>query len=535
MSKLKFYFIIGFILLLLLNFRHIIQFLGINSKKELMTKDNHPILMKDLKIDKIIEPTIITLENFLNHENTLHLLGSLHAIHENFRFVIYGLNLNKEQRSEIRLWKNVDFYDIREIFVMFSDEDDDQSNLENWKPIVIRHALERYRSILFIDNSFIIKQPLVDIFKIINKNGSFLISDNSNIGCNSDIQGFYTDLFLNLLNLEIKCMNKKRKCSNLEIEKIYQFYSKFCKFKLPNHIFKKHNLQSELKCHIKMRDDIILSKYQLPFMGTKNTKKEIDKIYIGIGFPSTSKGITTKHSSELLLFKVFLPSFIKSIDPIGKYFYRYVNLFLKNNSIFRLYLVYDEGDLYYDNMDNQNEMMNVIGEIINGSPITFKMIKAIPSHGNVVYLWNIAFQHAMDDDCDYFYQVNDDLEFITPNWTEKLILPLKENKNYPNLGVTGPLDLGNGKILTQSFVHKTHYDIFGFYYPPIFKNWYSDDWLTLVYQNDTIRVSDVKVFNQQILGTRYSACRNPINFEKTLNFGIREIQKWKMKFNGGYF
>ena len=34
--------------------------------------------------------------------------------------------------------------------------------------------------------------------------------------------------------------------------------------------------------------------------------------------------------------------------------------------------------------------------------------------------------------------------------------------------------------MTQSFVHCTHHLIFGYYFPPAFRNWYSDDWATQV-------------------------------------------------------
>ena len=40
------------------------------------------------------------------------------------------------------------------------------------------------------------------------------------------------------------------------------------------------------------------------------------------------------------------------------------------------------------------------------------------------------------------------------------------------------------RIFTQSFVHRTHLEIFGFLYPPVFRNWYSDDWISEVYKPD---------------------------------------------------
>jgi hypothetical protein len=66
-----------------------------------------------------------------------------------------------------------------------------------------------------------------------------------------------------------------------------------------------------------------------------------------------------------------------------------------------------------------------------------------------------------------------------------------------NFGVTGPSDVSNRRILTQSFVHRTHIDIFGIYFAEPFKNWWSDDWLTKVYGNtNTLRDHSVTVRHQ---------------------------------------
>jgi hypothetical protein len=36
----------------------------------------------------------------------------------------------------------------------------------------------------------------------------------------------------------------------------------------------------------------------------------------------------------------------------------------------------------------------------------------------------------MEDGCDYFYQVNDDIKFISPNWSEDFVSNLKSTKLY---------------------------------------------------------------------------------------------------------
>ena len=74
----------------------------------------------------------------------------------------------------------------------------------------------------------------------------------------------------------------------------------------------------------------------------------------------------------------------------------------------------------------------------------------------------------------FFWQVNDDTVLESTGWTEKLIEQLLRF-HPPNVGVAGPwFRDGNIAIMTHDFVHKTHIDIFGFYYPRVFTDWFAD-------------------------------------------------------------
>lgn len=60
--------------------------------------------------------------------------------------------------------------------------------------------------------------------------------------------------------------------------------------------------------------------------------------------------------------------------------------------------------------------------------------------------------------------------------------------------MTGPSDSNNEKIFTHSFVHRSHIEVFGHLFPPSFKNWWSDDWISTVYgPSHTFRPSDVLI------------------------------------------
>ena len=93
-------------------------------------------------------------------------------------------------------------------------------------------------------------------------------------------------------------------------------------------------------------------------------------------------------------------------------------------------------------------------------------------------MWNRLFHIAFNENCDYFFQCGDDIIFTTANWINDSIDTLKVHKN---IGVTGPITQ-NTQILTQTFVHRTHMNIFNFYFPEDIVNWCIDDWINLVYK-----------------------------------------------------
>jgi len=107
---------------------------------------------------------------------------------------------------------------------------------------------------------------------------------------------------------------------------------------------------------------------------------------------------------------------------------------------------------------------------------------------------------AYMDNMDYYYRVNDDTVMETTGWTEKFIDEL-ERFNPPKIGVVGPwFREGNVVILTHDFVHRTHIDILGFYYPRVFTDWFADDWITGVYWPERCRkVAVVSCFSDIIM------------------------------------
>jgi hypothetical protein len=119
--------------------------------------------------------------------------------------------------------------------------------------------------------------------------------------------------------------------------------------------------------------------------------------------------------------------------------------------------------------------------------------------------WNILFQRAYDDGCNYFFQLADDVVLETPRWTERFLSKLLENKN---LGVVGPChpenyegrrQLGQPFVIENACVHRRHYELFQTFYPPEIRNWYCDDWITRVYEGTLSHMfPDVVVRNLSI-------------------------------------
>jgi len=255
--------------------------------------------------------------------------------------------------------------------------------------------------------------------------------------------------------------------------------------------------------------------------GRKRRDPNDKRIHIALGFPTTSKGNPNPSIATVTFFNIFLPTFLQTIKQSDG-----------DKFLYRLYMGFDQHDDFFDNPENQKAIYEEVKQRTQGYPVTFDMIQIDFSKGWVVYLWNGVFQYAIENGADYFYQLNDDIKFITPGWAEGMTGALLTSR-VPNVGATGPQDTNNAAIFTQSFVSKKHYEIFGVLYPPIFENWYSDDWsmwwlfmcifvaslmLTnpFYYYQKTVTQAYVKaglvfrtnfqVHNNQNYGTRYVVC-----------------------------
>ena len=230
-----------------------------------------------------------------------------------------------------------------------------------------------------------------------------------------------------------------------------------------------------------------------------HSKQEEGSVKVAIVIPMTSKGTEMREVTDSPLWSNLFDSFMKTID------------WRSNKFIFRFYLGLDRADPIYDTGDAWSDMreefkqratfrmteqlmeQKAIDEVIVDK-LSIKLMHFDHLEGAPTQVVSQLALQAYSDGFDYFYQVNDDTILVSPNWAVHFIDKLKSNPIIPNFGVTGPKDVNNDKIFTHSFTHRTHIDIFGHLFPPSFKNWWSDDWITTVYGMYQDKISFIFAF-----------------------------------------
>ena len=183
---------------------------------------------------------------------------------------------------------------------------------------------------------------------------------------------------------------------------------------------------------------------------------------IGILIPSTSKGRNWSSYKESYLYNITLKTFLLTHDKEHTY---------------EFYIGIDRYDKILDKEETKNGINN-FKNVFENLNFHFIYMDGI-AKGHLTIMWNRLFKKALDSKCDYFYQCGDDIEFKTKGWINDSIKKLQENKN---IGLTGPIN-NNPRILTQTFVSRYHYKLFGYYFPEEIINWCCDDWINDVYKN----------------------------------------------------
>lgn len=307
---------------------------------------------------------VVIIDTDAVHHRVRRLIGSIHRFHrpssdsrhhhsddhdnDEIRIVVYGVRLDQQFVSELLLWKNVDYVDIWQDMVkshrLVENEGMNARNLrdeERWRPYILRHALERYEKILYMDASLFLESKLSDIEKHIDQHGSYFVSDPSLTAekgdtpavmphCSSLVQGFainhyaHRHILVPVTHCMFRdCVEEDRKLIGLSSGDAWktipeQHRAAMTCQSLPATVLRLQDDERDASahCYIHTREDLLFSAAQIKWGQTGENKKPKDdtRTWIAIGMPSTSKGIKLSSIPEgLPLFDIFLPSFLSTI------------------------------------------------------------------------------------------------------------------------------------------------------------------------------------------------------------------------------
>lgn len=214
--------------------------------------------------------------------------------------------------------------------------------------------------------------------------------------------------------------------------------------------------------------------------------------FVAVVVPVTSRSRQTKTSVAARSASA-ISTTMKTSAVVTKLFSSVVETLADSHDVgfdVAFYIGYDASDLVWDTDTARHELPTVLKSKVMAtyaSPqkknlthvgMSVKMVHCYG--GTMVSASNCAISHAYEDGAEYWYRVNDDTVLGSKDWIRDFNTALL-SFDPPNVGVVGPLDNQNDRILTYDYVHRTHWEIFHFQYPPFLRNWYCDDWITYVY------------------------------------------------------
>lgn len=198
----------------------------------------------------------------------------------------------------------------------------------------------------------------------------------------------------------------------------------------------------------------------------------IDPRSVAVGLAITSMKLIGKVAIEKWpFFRTLMPTFCATAS---------------NNYSYHFFLAYDSVDRFFGDRTKLTDFSQRFHRFVNDhcpqtSSYSIHFIQC--SHtGKPARAQNDAMMAAYMLNIAYYYRINDDTDMKTGGWT-KIFIDTLQKYNPANVGVVGPNHKnGNTAILTYDFVYITHVDMFGFYYPHQFTDWWADSWISAVYK-----------------------------------------------------
>lgn len=196
-----------------------------------------------------------------------------------------------------------------------------------------------------------------------------------------------------------------------------------------------------------------------------------------IHFPlsSTSRNLEEHVPSfeALPLVQYALKSFVESAEPVK---FRYA-----------FSIAVDSDDAWYKLASVQDSIRNwfqarYTQQWPGACPVELTFHLYANTRSRNTWAVNYATAYGYEMGADYFYRINDDTVLLKNSWSSVFVYELSRMRPIPGLGVTGPYDpFLEGHLPTHSFVSRKHYEWFGTYFPFLFGNHFSDDWIKYVY------------------------------------------------------
>lgn len=393
--------------------------------------------------------------------------------------------------DEITLWRRVKFIDLFHEIMFYPHAHENKSFIQsststsdfnrNVLLSIFEYAFEDEGAdrVIYIKSGFLFsKQVLLDKFE--GKGVGYEIQTR--------FKGYKNDIKLELNNLRNLNHQKSKIITTIKNKESID---------LP-----RVDSKSNWHCSIQVRSELIFSgllheKNKIILKKNKNREKFNS---VALLIPSKNEVIKVE---DCALVKYLIPTLSKTITS------KEFELF----KIITLYIGYDVNDiLQFPN--NQNYIRNItpIG-------VEIKFIE-LPRTKWLTFIWNYLFVQSVNENHDYYLQLNDDIQFISESWLSQIIGAMGPNET----GVVGLNDpTWQCKLYTQALVNRKHYQLFqGHFYPLSLQNWYSDNWITLVYQNHGGRcVKEALVRNGQV-DTRYAKC-DQRNLKDSLLEGLKKF------------
>ena len=223
-----------------------------------------------------------------------------------------------------------------------------------------------------------------------------------------------------------------------------------------------------------------------------NKLEEINKNFnIGVIIPTTSNKKNYKQLEDYVFFQITLPSFLKTCSNINNY---------------NFYMGYDDDDIFFEK--NKSKLIELFNKLTEDNyTINFYPMENLK--GKVGKIWSNLADIAKEKN-EYLYQIGDDIKILDENWDLYFIDRLRKSNNF---GCVGPYDINiKNYLLTQSFVHIKHLDIFSTYFPDEIINWDIDLWITQVYGANP--VFGINIDNTSRFGERYTPVSDKENYIK---------------------